>query len=69
MRISLDHMAGVFIVLAGGIVLSVVFLLIERRCRNLRKEVKRAGVSPSKNKMFISKKVLNQIFREENQSI
>ena len=45
MRISLDHMAGVFIVLAGGVVVSIVFLLIERRCNNLREEVK-AGVSP-----------------------
>ena len=44
-RISLDHMAGVFIVLAGGIVVSIVFLLIERRCSNLRKEVERSGVS------------------------
>ncbi|XP_068679093.1 glutamate receptor 4-like [Montipora foliosa] len=42
-RISLDHMAGVFIVLAGGIVVSIVFLLIERRCSKLRKEVERSG--------------------------
>ena len=44
MSISLDHMAGVFIVLAAGIVVSVVFLLIERRCSNLKEQVK-AGVS------------------------
>ncbi|XP_074637316.1 glutamate receptor 4-like isoform X1 [Acropora palmata] len=43
MRISLDHMAGVFIVLAGGILVSIVFLVIERRCHNLRKEVKNSG--------------------------
>lgn len=46
MRISLDHMAGVFIVLAGGVVVSITLLLIERRCSNLREEVKRSGVSP-----------------------
>ncbi|XP_015776388.1 PREDICTED: glutamate receptor 4-like [Acropora digitifera] len=43
MRISLDHMAGVFIVLAAGILVSIVFLIIERRCHNLRKEVKNSG--------------------------
>ena len=44
MSISLDHMTGVFIVLAGGIVVSVVFLLAERRCNNLRELVNKSGV-------------------------
>lgn len=44
MSISLDHMTGVFIVLAGGIVVSVVFLLVERRCNNLRELVNKSGV-------------------------
>lgn len=44
MSISLDHMTGVFIVLAGGVVVSVVFLLVERRCNNLRELVKKGGV-------------------------
>lgn len=55
-------MAGVFIVLAGGIVVSIVFLLIERRCSNLREEVKRAGVSPSENKMFKKKESVEPNF-------
>lgn len=42
MSISLDHMAGVFIVLAGGIVVSVMFLMVERRCNNLRREVNKS---------------------------
>ena len=45
MSISLDHMSGVFIVLAAGILVSIVFLLIERRCNNLRKLVNKSGVS------------------------
>lgn len=45
MRISLDHMAGVFIVLAGGIVVSIVFLLIERRCSNLKEQLNKQEVS------------------------
>lgn len=44
MSISLDHMSGVFIVLAGGIVVSIVFLMVERRCNNLKEQVKNSGV-------------------------
>lgn len=52
MRISLDHMAGVFIVLAAGILVSIVFLMIERRCHNLRKEVKNSGVRSRFNRIY-----------------
>lgn len=44
MSISLDHMSGVFIVLAGGIVVSIVFLMVERRCNKLREQVNKSGV-------------------------
>jgi len=37
-------MSGVFIVLAGGIVVSIVFLMVERRCNNLKEQVKNSGV-------------------------
>lgn len=49
MSISLDHMAGVFIVLAGGIVVSVMFLMVERRCNNLRREVNKSTVGAPVN--------------------
>lgn len=49
MSISLDHMAGVFIVLAGGIVVSIMCLMVERRCKNLRREVNKSTVSASVN--------------------
>ena len=51
-RISLDHMAGVFIVLAGGILISIVFLMIERRCNNLKKEVEKSGVRSKINSIY-----------------
>jgi len=44
MSISLDHMSGVFIVLAGGIIVSMVFLMVERRCNNLKEQVNNSGV-------------------------
>ena len=53
MRISLDHMAGVFIVLAGGIVVSIVFLLIERRCSNLKEQLNKPEVSKSKIRSIV----------------
>lgn len=49
LSISLDHMSGVFIVLAGGIVVSIMFLLVERRCNNLREQVNKSGVSKGMN--------------------
>lgn len=58
MRISLDHMAGVFIVLVGGILVSIVFLMIEKRCHNIRKEVKnKSGVRSRFNRISVLNKL------------
>ncbi|KAM7434376.1 hypothetical protein ABFA07_015550 [Porites harrisoni] len=34
-RLDLNNLAGVFIILLGGVVVSLVLLIIERRCKNL----------------------------------
>ncbi|XP_078361238.1 glutamate receptor 2-like [Oculina patagonica] len=61
MSISLDHMTGVFIVLAGGIVVSVVFLLVERRCNNLRDEVIKSGSMTSVKEQMDQPTVMTQV--------
>lgn len=61
MSISLDHMSGVFIVLAGGIVVSIVFLMVERRCNKLREQVNKSGSMGSVGEQMDRPTVVTQV--------
>lgn len=63
MSISLDHMAGVFIVLAGGIVVSIMCLMVERRCKNLRREVNKSTSMASVKEQMDLPAVTTQVYR------